>query len=207
MIAYVESNFVLELAFLQEEHDHADGIAQLAQSGKIKLVMPAFSGGEPYERMTRRSRDRKALHDKLAVEIRELSRSVPYANIGDSAREVTVVLSESASDEKARLDSALLQLLNISTIIPLDNNVLRLSLDYQSRFALSPQDAIVFASVSGHLKSMPQAEEKVFITTNRNDFLNPDISDFLTEYSCKLLFRFSDAVGYIQSVLKQMNTS
>jgi len=101
-------------------------------------LMPAFSGGEPYERMIRRSRDRKALHDRLVVEIRELSRSSPYTDIDDRSRELTAVLSESASDEKARLDAVILRLTNISTMIPLDSDVLRVSIDYQGRFALRP---------------------------------------------------------------------
>ena len=203
MIVYVESNFVLELAFLQEECRQAEEVAKLAESGEIRLTMPAFSGGEPYERMSRRSRDRKALHDRLAIEIQELSRSSPYTDIDDSARELNAILSQSASDEKARLDAVLLRLINVANIIPLDNEALRRSIGYQSQFALSPQDAIVFASVTSHLQSLEPAEEKVFVTKNKNDFVNPDIFDTLSPYNCKLLFNFTDAIGYIQSVLRR----
>lgn len=203
MIVYVESNFVLELAYLQEECEQAEEIARLAESGEIKLAIPAFSGGEPYERMTRRSRERKALQDRLAIEIKELSRSSPYANIDETARELNAVLSESASDEKARLDATLLRLINLSGIIPLDNGVLRLSLDYQSKFALSPQDAIVFASVVSHLQSLEPSEEKVFVTRNKNDFVNPDIFEFLSSHNCKLLFKFTDAIGYVHGVIRR----
>ncbi|HJQ70583.1 MAG TPA: PIN domain-containing protein [Blastocatellia bacterium] len=203
MIVYVETNFVLELAFLQEECEQAERIANLAESGEIQLVIPAFSGGEPYERMIRRSRDRKALHDRLAVEIKELSRSSPYTNIDDTSRELTAILSESASDEKARLDAVVLRLTNLSRMIPLDNDVLRISIGYQGQFALGIQDAIVFASVVSHLQSLDLTEEKLFVTKNRNDFLNPDISDVLSSHNCKLFFRFMQAIGYIESVLRQ----
>jgi len=43
MIIYVESNFVLELAYLQEEHESCEEILNLAQEGKIGLVLPAYS--------------------------------------------------------------------------------------------------------------------------------------------------------------------
>ncbi len=49
MIVYVESNFVLELAFLQEEHERCLALLSLAESRDIHLVLPAFSIGEPYE--------------------------------------------------------------------------------------------------------------------------------------------------------------
>ena len=45
----VESNFVPELALLQEEHQSCDSIVSLAESLTIDLAIPAFSLAEPYE--------------------------------------------------------------------------------------------------------------------------------------------------------------
>jgi len=61
----------------------------------------------------------------------------------------------------------------------------------------------VFSSIISHLQSLDSTEEKLFITKNRNDFLNPDISDLLSTHNCKLLFNFTDAIGYIQSLLRR----
>ena len=47
MIVYVESNFVLELAFLQEQHESCNTIITLAESSQVELVIPAFSIVEP----------------------------------------------------------------------------------------------------------------------------------------------------------------
>lgn len=70
------------------------------------------------------------------------------------------------------------------------------------RFALSPQDAIVFASLVSHLKSQTSEEGKIFVTKNKNDFVNPDIFDFLSSHNCKLIFKYMDAVGYIEDALR-----
>ena len=78
MIVYVESNFVLELAFLQEEYESCLELLRLAESQDIHLVLPAFSIGEPYEVWVRRSKQRRELRDQLSTAIRELSRSRPY---------------------------------------------------------------------------------------------------------------------------------
>lgn len=203
MIVYAESNFVLELAFLQEECEQAEQLVGLADSKEIQLIIPAFSGSEPYERMTRRKNTRQELHDRLAAEVRELKRSSPYIGIDETTRGLNVILSESASEEKARLDATLGRLTNISTMIPLTGDVLRTSIDYQSEFALGPQDAIVFASVVSHLQSQDSDAAKLLVTRNVRDFSNQDISDLLSRHSCKLLFRFTDAVGYIQSRLRR----
>ncbi|HEX8213826.1 MAG TPA: hypothetical protein VF584_26905 [Longimicrobium sp.] len=43
MIVYAESNFLLELAYLQEEHESCEEILALAESGRIRLLLPAFA--------------------------------------------------------------------------------------------------------------------------------------------------------------------
>ncbi|MGB6295983.1 MAG: hypothetical protein WBF90_07325 [Rivularia sp. (in: cyanobacteria)] len=43
MDVYVESNFVLELALLQEQHKSCQELLDLAEIKKIRLIVPAFS--------------------------------------------------------------------------------------------------------------------------------------------------------------------
>ena len=49
MNVYVESNFVLELALLQEQFASCEKMLGLCRSGDIPLVIPAYSLAEPYE--------------------------------------------------------------------------------------------------------------------------------------------------------------
>ena len=56
MNVYVESNFVLELALLQEQHASCEALLRLCEEGGIQLVIPAYSLAEPYETLTRRHR-------------------------------------------------------------------------------------------------------------------------------------------------------
>ena len=48
MIVYVESNFILELAYLQEEHEICEKILLLAEQERVSLLLPSFCVGEPY---------------------------------------------------------------------------------------------------------------------------------------------------------------
>jgi predicted nucleic acid-binding protein len=137
MIVYVESNFVLELAFLQEGSENTNAIIEIAEAGRIRLVLPAYCAGEPYERLVRRARDRKALREKLAAEIRELSRSKPYGELAEASRELTSILAQSADQEKRRLETVLLRLLAVAEVIPLDSSLLETAIEFQPKFALS----------------------------------------------------------------------
>ena len=105
MIVYVESNFVLELAFLQEEFEACNSILELSEAREIDLIVPAYSLLEPYEALVRRSRRRNELSIRLADETREMSRSRPYSEITERASEITSTLISSGEQEKRRLDS------------------------------------------------------------------------------------------------------
>ncbi len=55
MIVYVETNFILELAFEQDQHQAVDEIIILAESNKINLAFPGFSISESLSKVIRTS--------------------------------------------------------------------------------------------------------------------------------------------------------
>jgi predicted nucleic acid-binding protein len=196
----VESNFVLELAFLQEEYESCNHLIILAESHKIKLVVPAFSIAEPYDVLVRRSRQRTELNRRLADEMHELSRSRPYTEIVEQSREFTRILIQSGEEEKRRLDDALGRILEYAEVIPIGADTLKAAIQFQERLSLSPQDSVVYASVVNHLSSAP-ADLKCFLNKNSKDFVNPDIKEQLARYNCRLITKFADGLSYIQHYL------
>lgn len=198
MILYVESNFVLELAFWREEHANCLELLELAISSKVKLVLPAFSIGEPYEAWVRRAKQRRELHEKLTAEIRELARSKPYQQSSEDFLGVTELLIKSGEEEKSSLDKMLDKILNAAEVIPIDLSTIRAAINLQKSHRLTPQDSIVFASVLMHLAGAG-GKEACFVTKNSKDFAVAEVREDLTRYGCKLITRFGDALGYIQS--------
>jgi len=100
MIVYVESNFVLELAFLQEESEDCSEILQLAEAQRIELVFPSFCVGEPYETLVRRSKDRDALQTRLSRELADIGRSKQYQETVEGSSEVIGLLGRSADESE-----------------------------------------------------------------------------------------------------------
>jgi len=198
MIVYVESNFVLELAYLRDEQESCEEILALAQAQKVQLVLPAFSVGEPYESWVRRSKQRAELLDKLTAEIKELARSKPYADSAQEFHEITNALRRSAGEEKRRLDDAMNRVLESALVAPIGRDTLRSAIDLQRTRNLSPQDSIVYASVLSHVKTASE-EPKCFLTKNSKDFANPDVYNDLTRYDCKLLTSFKSGLGFVQA--------
>lgn len=202
MIVYVESNFVLELAFLQEEHESCSSFLSLSESGDIRLVLPAFSIGEPYETLERRAKQRRELHRQLSGTISELSRSSPYQESADEFLDLTNLLLRSGEEEKHRLNETLERILQTVEVIPIGLSTIRASITLQKSRNLSPQDALIYASILDHLEKEESDSFGCFITKNSNDFANPDIENDLMAYKCKLLTKFADGLGYVSSRLK-----
>ena len=200
MIVYVESNFVLELAFLREEHESCLELLSLSESGDICLVLPAFSIGEPYEAWVRRSKQRLGLHEQLITAIHELSRSKPYQESSDEFQELTDLLLRSDEEEKRRLDDTLQRMLQMVEVIPIGLSIIRAAITFQKSLELSPQDSIVYASILNHLTTASE-KPRCFITKNSRDFVNPDIENELKAYNCRLLTKFADGLGYVRSRL------
>ncbi len=200
MIVYVETNFVLELVFLQEEHESCNVILDLAEAQQIDLVLPAFCVVEPYETWVRRDKQRRELYAKLKSEIRELSRSKPYTEESQKLQELSRLFLKSGEEEKFRLDQALMQIVGSANIVPIEAQTIASAIAFQSQYNLSPQDSIVYSSVLTHLNSQAN-KSSCFITRNAKDFSNPDIEAELAAHQCKLLTTFRDGLGYIRSVL------
>lgn len=200
MIVYVESNFVLEIAFAQDESEACDSIIELAESGNINLFIPAISVSEPYEVILRRSKHRVELNSQLAIELTQLSRSRPYSEIVERSQEIVSLLVSSGQDEKLRLDSTLSRILGCAGVLPIAGETLRSAIEFQSSLSLSPQDSLVYAAVVEHLVSTP-SEEKCFLNRNSKDFLIPDIESQLSAFQCVMIPKFSDGVEFIRRYL------
>lgn len=205
MIVYVESNFVLELAFLQEHHQACDNVLQLAERRQIELAFPAFCIGEPYEALGRRRQRRHDAHEQVQREAREMVRSANFQHLNNPVAEFTKALLASSEAEKIQLDASLQRLLNAARVIPLDATVANAAIAFQAEFQLKAQDALVFSSVIGDLGD-DKAPESLFLNRNGRDFAQPDVREALESRNCKLLTRFDQGAEFLAARLKSAGT-
>lgn len=195
MIVYIETNFVLELALEQEESESCQTLLALSVSDAIELVVPAFALVEPLETLVRRDKSRKQLADRAGSELRQLGRSAFYRDDTSSFETLVSLLMKSGDEEIQRFVETRSRLVELATIIPLDQRILMRVPTVRANHGLSQQDAVIFASVLEHLEGS-SGQISCFVTRNAHDFSDPDIETVLRNLGCKLLFRFQDGVGY-----------
>lgn len=200
MNIYVETNFVLELAFEQEQSESCEQILKFAEIKKIKLIIPAYSLAEPHEKLNRQAKNRKKLQNDLNIELRQLSRSKTYMNRLESIRDLAKLIAQSNEEEWQRFIQYRHRLLNCAEFITLDKNILRLGASFENLYNLQSQDAIVFASVIFHLQQN-NPNRACFLNKNSKDFDNPDIVRELKKLNCRMIPRFDRGLDFIRSQL------
>jgi predicted nucleic acid-binding protein len=203
---YVESNFVLELALLQEQHASCEKILCLCESADIQLAIPAYSLIEPYETLIRHHHQRKRIKTDLDGEIRQIARTAGYTQRLRGFQDLTALLIDSADEEASALESVRTRLLKSAEIIPLSNEILAAASQYRRAHDLSPQDAVVYASVLSDLNQFTPPLS-CFLNRNSRDFDDPDIVEELRNKNCKLLPRFDSGYDYIQRFSSSSDSS
>ncbi len=205
MNVYVETNFVLELAFEQEQCSSCEKILQLCEAENAKLIIPAYSLAEPHEKLIRQARGRKELQQSLDAELRQLLRTTSYTNRIKSIQDIASLMIQSNEEERHRFIQYRDRLLKIGEIIALNANILSEAASYETTCDLTLQDALVYASIIMHLQQNLPAQA-CFLNRNSKDFDTPDIIDELRQLKCRMIPRFDNGYSFIQSQLQSKQT-
>ena len=178
MNVYVESNFVLELALLQEQCESCKAILGLCEAKRVQLVIPGYSLAEPHDTLLRRQKQRKRLKKEFDDEIRQIARTAIYSERLRDFGDLTALLISVADEEAKRLDEVRERLVKAACVIPLDAPVLAAATRYERKHDFSPQDALVYSSVLSHLQRSSR-QECCFLNRNSKDFYDQNIVDEL----------------------------
>lgn len=200
MIVIVESNFVLELAFQQEQAESCTRLLELAGRREIQLVIPACALFEPYETLVRRVQNRERVAEDLEKELQQLARSVTYADLALTLRSIKTRLIGSGGQYGESLARTVEQIVQVATVVPLNADAMKRSLAAQASYRMPPQDSVIFASVEQYLSEQGDGP-KVFANKNERDFDCAMLRARLADFNCRLILSFSDACDYIENLL------
>ncbi|MEA2415200.1 MAG: hypothetical protein QOI58_1857 [Thermoanaerobaculia bacterium] len=194
MIVYVETNFLLEIAFQQESYESCEEILRLAGNGSISLVLHACCITESYLGWHGINSRRRKFQAELQNHLREMSRSASYRGLAHQYRNVLDALVAGREESRLRIVDAITSIETHGSTIPLTFEIIYLVDLHEEAYSLSPQDALVLASVKSHAEQ--RSGPKCFVTKD-TDFNKPEIRNELGP-ECGLLMNFDDAVAHIK---------
>ncbi|OKH52945.1 PIN domain-containing protein [Calothrix sp. HK-06] len=201
MKIYVETNFVFEIVFEQEQFASCEQILQLIEAGRIQLIVPAYSLAEPHEKLIRQARKRIEIQQAIDTELKQLLRTASYQTRFNSTDNVSNLLLQSIQDEKHRFSQYRDRFLKCAEIIPMNADVMRDAATNEVALKFQPQDAIIYASVMFHLRQNPP-QIACFINRNARDFHNPITNNDLNRFNCRMIPSFDDGYNFIQSRIR-----
>ena len=200
MIVYVETNFILEMAFLQRESEFCETITELVENGRISLVAPSFSIGESYETSYRRKKERESFVSDLRRRESQLSYSSEIHILENHIKTMIDILRESIVRDSNRLNVVLSRLAGGAEFISLSPSSLALAQEYQTTLRMEPPDSLVLGSVMTHL-SETNPDVCCFLNKNSKDFEAPSVRNELRAYNCRLITSFEQGLNFIFSTL------
>lgn len=136
--------------------------------------------------------------NELNTQLSELNRSGPQQAVVAGTQPLVATLSRIGKDQADRLEAVVGRMLECGRSIPLTAPLFTAARQLEGQFDLSPQDAIVAASVLGDLQ--PQnapPDSHCFLSRNSNDF-NPMRADFLA-VGRRYIPRFEHGLQFIRT--------
>lgn len=197
MKVYVETNFLIELTLAQEERQSCEKILSICKNGSAKLLLPAYSFPEAYNRLARRRPERMQLSNQLGNHLAELRRSSAFDQPGEFAA-VQNYLTTISDREQDQFHYWSDRLLGAAEIIPLSREIFNAAGAWQRSGSLELPDSLIFASILAHLKNS-NGERACFVSRDDAFTSDPDVRSELRELNCEVKARFDAAVSYIRS--------
>jgi predicted nucleic acid-binding protein len=198
MRVYVETNFVLELAFQQEQHAACEAILSLAEARDIHLVLPVYSVEEASATLQRKAGERKTLMDANIRELREVARMQGYEeSVTNTRGALTELLVDNVQRARNRLEHLTRRLRGGGEILPLTSAASEKATELRTTYGLSQPDSLVLASILGDRQL--GHTESCFLNRNSKDFDDARIHHLLAQSSCRLITNFKDGHQYIQA--------
>ncbi len=201
MRIYAEANFVLEIAFEQEEHRACDELMRLAEAERVELVLLAYAFLEPRETLVRREKAGNALRASLDTQALQLARTASLSNEVQQLQESSRILLRASDDAKKRIQAAHTRLIETARVVATDDAVLREAPNLATRFKLALPDAVMLTSVLKDATDRPAAS--LFFNRNFRDFLQPDIIAKLKEIRCEMIPSFDAGLARVRSTVER----
>jgi predicted nucleic acid-binding protein len=200
MNVFVESNFVLELAFRQKEHEFCTRIWQAAGPTTFALHLPQYALTEVFQTLRARREQRDEARDYLLNEINQHRREAE--SDGDAMDNLTAALNDLLLTRRQvqtqQLYAIAAELAESAITIPLTPAIIREAYEKARQHGLASQDSLVYASVLAGLRALPNGAKSLFVSRNKTDFGKAVILEELLALKCEYVTSFEAAAGKLR---------
>lgn len=192
MRVYLETNFLLEIAFAQEEAGACEALLDLAEAGEVELAIPVFCLVEAAETRRRRSAEVRSFSEQYKRPD-HLTR-LPWLDgaVRNFRQDVLTHLSLSGQRLavlRSRIEAA-------NSVLPLDGAIALQSDTLCDELTLHPPDGVVLATILSDASR--RQSDSIFLNRNTSDFDTGPIRGRLAAVRCRLVNSFQGGLALIR---------
>jgi len=200
MHVFVESNFLLELAFRQNDYAFCERIRRGAGPSSYALHLPQYALSEVFQKLRPLRNQRE---EYLRYVLEQITQHRREDNSDGSAldaltQQLTTLLEERTQAQTQQLYAVATELASTASVQSLTAEVIQEAQAMALRHGLSPQDALIYASVLAGLRILPLKVPKLFISRNKADFGKTEVVAELQALNCDYLASFQAAIGRLR---------
>lgn len=201
MDVFLESNFLLQLTFRQENYSFCEQILRGAGPESYTLHVPQYALTEVFQKLRPLRNKREEYQKYLVAQVAEYLREEDSdaSTMDDFTRTLNTLLSARTKAQTERLYTVAAEMAQFAPGPSLTAAIIQDAFRQEQTHRLSPQDALVYASVLAGLRELPPGLPKLFVTTDE-DFNTPPIRQELQTHQCDLLTNFQAAAGRLRVV-------
>jgi len=189
---YVETNFLLEISFYQEEAAACEELLAMASTGDIELAIPAYCVIEAADTRRRRSAEVQTFSEQYKRP-GHLTR-LPWLDraVHDFRHEILKTLSSTGQ----RLETLGEQLATAASILPLEGSIALATGGLCDELTLHPPDGAVLATVVA--AAQRHDRDSIFLNRNVSDFDTPMVRERLASVKCRLIRSFRGGLDLVR---------
>lgn len=195
----LETNFLLELVYGQEQATACEAILQAAEQGKLTIHLPSFCLAEQLYQFLGESNKRSEVQSSVQRALIQAARET--ANKGDLLRlerELSTVLEVRSQEQQARLLELSQRVAQVIEPIELGPAVWQRVTQLADGGALTLPDCVVCASVLERARELGPDKQKLFVTRDKKGFHQPAVRQMFQDVNCQVILNFEHAIAQLR---------
>lgn len=197
----LETNFLIELVFGQEQAIACETLLRAAESNSLTIHIPAFSLMEQVYRLAGANKKRLNMQAKVQQELIQAQReTTEKAGISSLERDFNTLLEIRSQQQQERLLELSQRVSKVTQVVPLSTAVWVRAAELAEEVELTLPDCIVCASLLERVDDLGVVPPKLFVTRDKKAFRQPAVKQLFEDQGCEVLLSFEHVVQKLRLV-------
>jgi len=198
---FVETNFLLNISFKQEEYKSSYKLLRLAEENKIKLCAPILCVSEAYWAFAKKNETQIKTRDEVNKLINNALRNSYSKRSFKNYKKIPIDIDKKLDKELKMLDRNITRFLRIAELIEHNIIIHRNGIAYRSRLNIKDEpDAFIISAIIWYkTNNISSTQQDLFVTADSKLVNEPKIRGLMQVKGVKLESSFKKSIETLRN--------